>query len=113
MNSVKRFLAKMPWYNIETQEHPAGEFVLYSDYEKLLDQKAKSVDQYNSIIDTQLNVIYELKEKVQRLEEAAKSVDLAFRTADNGLIQTPHWVRHMALRDAVSHLYNLTKNGTN
>jgi len=25
----------MPWYDVETQEHPQGEFVLYLDYAKL------------------------------------------------------------------------------
>ena len=35
MSEPKRYLAKCPWYAIETQEHPMGEFVLYSDYARL------------------------------------------------------------------------------
>ena len=35
MSDPKRYLAKCPWYVIETQEHPMGEFVLYSDYASL------------------------------------------------------------------------------
>ena len=35
MSKPKRYLAKCPWYAIETQEHPMGEFVLYSDYARL------------------------------------------------------------------------------
>jgi hypothetical protein len=35
VSEPKRYLAKCPWYAIETQEHPMGEFVLYSDYARL------------------------------------------------------------------------------
>ena len=33
--SVKRYLAKISWTQIETEEHPAGEFVRWSDYAAL------------------------------------------------------------------------------
>ena len=33
--SVKRYLAKISWTQIETEEHPAGEFVRWSDYARL------------------------------------------------------------------------------
>lgn len=55
MSDVKRYLAKMSWTQIETQEHPNGEFVLHSDYARLkaeierlrhLEGVASSVDFY-------------------------------------------------------------------
>ena len=35
MSEVKRYLAKISWAQIETQEHPNGEFVLWQDYARL------------------------------------------------------------------------------
>ena len=35
MSEPKRYLAKCSWTAIETQEHPMGEFVLWSDYDRL------------------------------------------------------------------------------
>lgn len=35
MSDPKRYLAKISWTQIETQEHPNGEFVLHSDYASL------------------------------------------------------------------------------
>ena len=35
MSEPQRYLAKCPWYAIEMQAHPRGEFVLYSDYASL------------------------------------------------------------------------------
>ena len=35
MSEPLRYLAKCPWYSIELQAHPRGEFVLYSDYASL------------------------------------------------------------------------------
>ena len=35
MSEPKRYLAKISWTQIETEEHPAGEFVRWSDYARL------------------------------------------------------------------------------
>ena len=35
MSDTKRYLAKISWTQIETEEHPAGEFVRWSDYARL------------------------------------------------------------------------------
>lgn len=35
MSEPKRYLAKISWSQIDTQEHPNGEFVLHSDYARL------------------------------------------------------------------------------
>jgi len=41
--SVKRYLAKISWAQIETQEHPNGEFVLHYDYAILLAKYEKAI----------------------------------------------------------------------
>jgi len=35
VSEPKRYLAKISWTQIETEEHPAGEFVRWSDYARL------------------------------------------------------------------------------
>ena len=35
MSDPKRYIAKISWTQIETQEHPNGEFVLWQDYARL------------------------------------------------------------------------------
>jgi hypothetical protein len=47
----------------------------------------------------------------ERLRKAAQSVELAFQTLDNGLIETPAWVKQQAMRDAVSQLRAAAKEG--
>ena len=74
MSEPKRYLAKCPWYAIETQEHPIGEFVLYSDYARL---KAE----VERLTKAALKVYQELDEfgqvsakSVHELRDAAKGV---------------------------------------
>jgi len=86
MSKTKRYLAKCPWYAIETQEHPMGEFVLYSDYACL-------------------------KAEVNRLTKAANEISHAWSVYENGLIETPEWVKRSQVRDAISRLWNAAKEG--
>jgi hypothetical protein len=74
VSEPKRYLAKCPWYAIETQEHPIGEFVLYSDYARL---KAE----VERLTKAALKVYQELDEfgqvsakSVHELRDAAKGV---------------------------------------
>jgi hypothetical protein len=74
MSEPKRYLAKCPWYAIEMQEHPRGEFVLYSDYARL---KAE----VERLTKAALKVYQELDEfgqvsakSVHELRDAAKGV---------------------------------------
>jgi GH15 family glucan-1,4-alpha-glucosidase len=46
-------------------------------------------------------------EATQLLRENIQAIALAFDKAENGLIQTPQWVRQAQLRDAVSHARRL------
>jgi len=68
------------------QAHPRGEFVLYSDYASL-------------------------KTNVERLTKAANEVDAAWSIYENGLIETPEWIKRGQVRDAVSRLWNAAKKG--
>ena len=70
MSEPKRYLAKCPWYAIETQEHPMGEFVLYADYARLKAQ-AEMWEKNTQLMGRQLNdeleQVARLKAEVERL----------------------------------------------
>ena len=63
MSEPQRYLAKCPWYSIEMQTHPRGEFVLYSDYARL---KAE-VERLQSIHSIDSIAVEQLKAQVYRL----------------------------------------------
>lgn len=44
MSIPKRYIAKISWAQIETQEHPNGEFVIWSDY-ALIDSKKEKLEE--------------------------------------------------------------------
>jgi predicted nuclease with TOPRIM domain len=50
-----------------------------------------------------------LKAEVERLTKAADEVDAAWSVYENGLIETPEWVKRSQVRDAVSRLWNAAK----
>ena len=52
-----------------------------------------------------------LKAEVERLTKAANKVDAAWSVYENGLIETPEWVKRSQVRDAVSRLWNAAKEG--
>ncbi len=52
-----------------------------------------------------------LKAKVERLTKAADEVDAAWSVYENGLIETPEWVKRSQVRDAVSRLWHAAKEG--
>ena len=55
--SVKRYLAKISWTQIETEEHPAGEFVCWSDYAALqaeVERLRKAGDAVSLIVEAYL-----------------------------------------------------------
>lgn len=100
MNEPKRYLAKCPWYAIETQEHPMGEFVLYSDYARLKAEVERVVGENShlqgGIYSLSLNVV-QLKDEVERLtkenETRRKDMELLFASYKQALedIRRLHW----------------------
>jgi len=81
MSEPKRYLAKCPWYAIETQEHPMGEFVLYADYARLKAQ-AEMWEKNTQLMGRQLNDVLEevarLKAEVERLTKAGDEMAFHF-----------------------------------
>lgn len=76
MSEPKRYLAKMPWHKIETEEHPVGEFVLYADYMKMLrslgeqnDRLTVEVQRLTVALITADRIIKPLRDKAQRKSE--------------------------------------------
>lgn len=51
-----------------------------------------------------------LKAKVELLNKVSEEVELAFNALDNGLIETPHWVKQQKMREAVNHLRMASKD---
>ena len=51
----------------------------------------------------------QLKAEVERLTKATNEVNVAWSVYENGLIETPEWVKRSQVRDAVSRLWNAAK----
>ena len=78
MSEPLRYLAKCPWYSIELQAHPKGEFVLYSDYaslkaevERLTELNATTSLRYDatkSMLDGCAKEIEEMEAEIERLK---------------------------------------------
>lgn len=79
MSEPKRYFAKISWTQIETEEHPAGEFVRWSDYARIHSLFANS-EQENA----------RLKAEV---ETVRKDRDLLFASYKQALedIRRLHW----------------------
>ena len=58
-----------------------------------------------------INEIARLKAEVERLTKAATEVDATWSVYENGLIETPEWVKRSQVRDAVSRLWLAAKEG--
>ena len=58
MSEPQRYLAKCPWYAIEMQAHPRGEFVLYSDYASLKAEVERLTADLNKMTKTPDGVDY-------------------------------------------------------
>jgi len=70
VSEPKRYLAKCPWYAIEMQAHPRGEFVLYSDYARLKAEcQARQAE--NSVLAVECD---SLKTEVERLTKAGDAM---------------------------------------
>jgi DNA repair exonuclease SbcCD ATPase subunit len=52
-----------------------------------------------------------LKTEVERLTKAANELDAAWSIYENGLIETPEWVKRSQVREAVSRLWFAAKKG--
>jgi len=72
----------MSWTQIETQEHPNGEFVLYADYARL---KAE-VDGYSKVVSTAHADLFSeyarLQAEVERLRKAGDAMHRAIKVSD-------------------------------
>ncbi len=80
MSEPLRYLAKCPWYSIELQAHPRGEFVLYSDYARL---KAEVERLTEAWVDKKMQEDRDaLLQQVERLTKAGDWLVEAVQTDD-------------------------------
>ena len=90
------------------------EWVLIGHYaeamEKIAALQAEKEAETKATFDA-IRLITQLRDENERLRKAAQAVELAFETLYNGLIETPHWVKQQAMRDAVSQLRAAAKEG--
>jgi len=106
------FYASFPWVYPSDE----GKYVLHADYaaleaenERLNERVRIKFEKIEDPMDEYLNQVLrkncaKLEAENERLRKAAQGVEIAWSRYENGLIETPEWVKRGQVRDAVSDL---------
>ena len=97
-----------PWKMVKCKDGP---YVCHEQHAEIVAALAADKEAETKAVFDAIRLITQLRDENERLRKAAQAVELAFETLDNGLIETPHWVKQQAMRDAVSQLRAAAKEG--
>jgi len=71
----------------------------------------RTIKQASCHYDNRLEDIRQLQRQVERLTKAGDEAAHAWSVYENGLIETPEWVKRSQVRDAISRLWHAAKEG--
>jgi len=111
MNKVQRWACDNSAENMVP--FSLGSWVETTDYDKLesenerLKANIEEINKHRKALWDECNI---LTSKIDSMVDSVNKVSLSWSIYENGLIETPEWVKRSQLRDSISKLWNMTKD---